>query len=88
MRLSVVVVALGTFPKENKVFQRPGRSVLLQSWCFATTVVNYYDRSIFSMAGSLGQSFKKSTPVGTRSRELYDPRFAAGLPFPVPEVPE
>ena len=34
------------------VVQRPCRSVLLPQ-CSATTVVNYYDRSIFSMAGSL-----------------------------------
>ena len=28
------------FPQENKVFQRPCRSVLLLSYCFATSVVN------------------------------------------------
>ena len=28
------------FPQENKVFQRPCRSVLLPSYCFANTVVN------------------------------------------------
>ena len=32
-------------------------SVLLPSECFATTTtVNYYDRSVFSMAGSLGKA--------------------------------
>ena len=40
------------FPQENKVFQTL-LSVLLPWSCFAATVVNYYDRSIFSMAGSL-----------------------------------
>ena len=29
------------FPQENKMFQRPSRSVSLQSYCFATTVVTY-----------------------------------------------
>ena len=42
------------FPLENKVFQRPCCRVLLPSWYFATTVVNYYDNSILSMARSLG----------------------------------
>ena len=42
------------FPKVNKVFQRPCRSVLLPPQRFATNVLNYYDRSIFSRAGSLG----------------------------------
>ena len=35
------------FPQENEVFQRPCRRVL-------PMVVNYYDRSIFSMTGSMG----------------------------------
>ena len=44
------------FPPGNKVFQRPCHSVLFyyHGSCFATTEVNYYDRSICSMAGSLG----------------------------------
>ena len=41
-------------PDEDKVVQRPCCSTLLPSWCFATTVVTYYDRSTFSMAGPLG----------------------------------
>ena len=47
------------FPQENKVFQRPRRSDLLPSLCFATTVVNYYDHSSFSMTGSLGKGSEK-----------------------------
>ena len=42
------------FPQENKVFQRPCRIILLPSYFFPTTVVNWYDRSIFNMTGSLG----------------------------------
>ena len=53
-------ISLG-FPQENKVFQRPCRSVLL---------VNYYDRSIFSMAGSLG----KPSLVGERQFERHSKR--------------
>ena len=41
-------------PQDNKVFQRPIRSALLPPWYFATAVVYYYDRSIFSVAESLG----------------------------------
>ena len=36
------------------MFQRPCHSVLLLPWCFAAAAVHYYDRSIFSMARSLG----------------------------------
>ena len=35
--------------QENKVFQRPCRSVLLPLYCFAITIVNSYDRSIFNI---------------------------------------
>ena len=44
------------FPQENKLFQRPCRSVLLPSYFFATTVVNEYDRSTFNIPGSLGHT--------------------------------
>ena len=47
------------FPQENKVFQRPRRSVLLPPYCLATTIVNYYDRSIFSMTGSFGKVLRE-----------------------------
>ena len=50
------------YPKENKVFQRPCHTVLLPPQCFATTVVNYYDRSIFSMVGSLGGCCRVDCP--------------------------
>ena len=54
------------FRKENKVFQRPCRSVLLPSYCFATTVVNYYDRSIFSMTGYLGLLYSLAGQAGRK----------------------
>ena len=37
------------------MFQRPCCSVLLPAYYLATTVVNEYDHSIFSMEWSLGQ---------------------------------
>ena len=45
-----------TFPRKTRGFRDPAVLFYYRRICFATTVVNYYDRSIFNMGGSLGES--------------------------------
>ena len=43
---------LSILPRKTRCFRDPGRSVLLPSQCFATTVTDSYDCSILTMTGS------------------------------------
>ena len=65
-----------SFPQENKVFQRPLKTVenkLKPPKCFATTVMNYYDRKIFRMTGSLGLALAALRCEVGSSAESYSP---------------
>ena len=45
---------LWIFPRKTRCFRAPAVVFYYRRILFATTVVNYYDRSIFNMPGSLG----------------------------------
>ena len=67
------------FAQENKVFQRPCRSGVLPPVVFTPTVVNYYDCSNFSMAGSLELHVSSRSGSITLSSEFSMRRALQGL---------